>query len=233
MVLSRPMELQKRGSDRLISKSPMSGEFADRLGAFTLVPLVTRGEIDPGDVVEIEAFITGYGRIDAAKVTCYPSPQSVDVSQSTLDFGLKKHGDKFVWGQGPERLPQTVSQLCFVVEFRKKVGLIRRSSLTQPRRDRHEESPRNRKPMVKSPLRFILRTPKTVSAGVHSLEIVLTYFNGETSCARAATAQFSVRSFFQRHEAAVWGIGLTATLFTIAGVVLQFRDLIIDLGWWR
>lgn len=56
--------------------NPQRTVFADKPGAYRLVITTPTPEIDPGEDIILEIYITGYGLIRGAKVLFYPPPES-------------------------------------------------------------------------------------------------------------------------------------------------------------
>ena len=57
-----------------VGAAPRQGEFADKPGCYELVVRVRETNLNPGEKLDGEVFITGYGVIETAKIVVFPSP---------------------------------------------------------------------------------------------------------------------------------------------------------------
>jgi hypothetical protein len=74
--------------------APQNARNSDKPGAYELAIRIKNAEIEPGDAIELELYVTGYGYIDGAKVAFYPPPYFIDTKWSSwkYDFGyLSEH----------------------------------------------------------------------------------------------------------------------------------------------
>jgi len=58
------------------------------------------------------------------------------------------------------------------------------------------------------PVRVELTTRKKVPAGDHELAFTLTYFNGKEWQIASTSALLHIPSWYKRHEAQLWGVGI-------------------------
>lgn len=71
-------------------------------------------------------------------------------------------------------------------------------------------------------MEYNLTISKEAKPGPHSIQFVLTYFDGQTWKTASKNADFTIRNVYQRHEGPIWWIGGIAAGLTIlaSGVTL-------------
>jgi hypothetical protein len=74
--LQEPAQYSGLDSSAADLPNPQESAFADRPGAYRLVITTPTSEIDPGEDIVLEIYITGYGTIRGPKVLFYPPPGS-------------------------------------------------------------------------------------------------------------------------------------------------------------
>ena len=221
-------------SDDIDKNRPRAGEFADKPGTYKLVARSNRQLLDPGEDLWIEVFITGYGNIQAAKLVSSPDKESISGKESKVWFNLretegkphfggteKEFGEDGVTidlGSGGLKLPKWDRSTLFVDVSKGPTPLI----LTE-RILRHTNNPSN------APVTINLKLSKNARPGQHSLNLVLTYYNGECWCSSETTFHFVVRNFYQRHEIRLWKLGFFATL---TGLSIGFFSILMTYGVW-
>lgn len=65
-------------------KTPLEGKNADKPGSYKQVFRVYTPIIDPGDVLKLELFISGYGITESPKLVSYPSNDIFESSSSKV-----------------------------------------------------------------------------------------------------------------------------------------------------
>lgn len=94
----------KTSSGPLNLEKPRNGKFAEAPGAFSLATRLNQERFDPGDIMQIEVFIVGYGNITGAKVSVFLSPDIFVAGTSYCLSGLKmspveEAGTRYQWGK--------------------------------------------------------------------------------------------------------------------------------------
>lgn len=74
-----PAESVMTGASRL------TREFGSEAGAYELVIRVAQPIVDPGDKLQVEVYISGYGVIHGARMVSYPSPSVFSLSDSHVN----------------------------------------------------------------------------------------------------------------------------------------------------
>ncbi len=208
--------------------APQNREFADKCGAYTLVSRMSRAIVDPGDALAVELFITGYGAIRGAKLLVYPSPGIYDTSKSSLTAGCKVVGNRTVFGGQSWPMapgcsfwidlgttgvanPRWKGPTLFF-DVRPDTHLIMTEMAfpwTPPEGDYH------------GPITLSLKLNDRAAPGAYDIRFVLTYYNGESWVTSAETAQFSVRTWYQRWETWCQTAAVAAALIALLALIAQ------------
>jgi hypothetical protein len=69
---------------------PQKGKDAEEFGAYNLSIRALNAEVNPGDEIKLEVFITGYGTIRGAKFVFIPPVSFIDLEKSRLIYGVKQ-----------------------------------------------------------------------------------------------------------------------------------------------
>jgi hypothetical protein len=80
---------------------PLEGDHADQPGSYGLAIRIHNSVIDPGEIVEVELFISGYGQITTSKLVCCASPNLIETNskESYVLTGLgEERKDQPTWG---------------------------------------------------------------------------------------------------------------------------------------
>jgi hypothetical protein len=72
-----------------LGSKPREGWGAESPGSYAPALRLVRSRLDPGDDVEGDVFITGYGQIETAKLVFYPSSGIFDQKSSSVRFGYE------------------------------------------------------------------------------------------------------------------------------------------------
>lgn len=196
-------------------REAFNGEYADEDGNYELIVSIDNAVVDPGDKIKIKIFITGYGKIDRAKLIFYPSKSVFEYEKSTVTTDLKEGppGDLPVWGGVTRTLPPE----GFAVSF---TGGFTYGSVTKPTMffDLNPEQGSNvlntellQKNLV-APVEFDLSIAKKNTPGTHFLHFGFSYFNGSEWRTSTVTVQFTVRNIFERNSGWIATIGLCAAI---------------------
>ncbi|MCK6479128.1 MAG: hypothetical protein L6R43_02940 [Planctomycetes bacterium] len=171
----------------------------------------------------MEVFVSGYGMIDGPKLVFYPSPEFVEFGKSTVTSGIVVEGTTAYFGGDPRHPDENGFTLVLVAATPADASGERLSMFS----DRPGVAP-SPVPQVLAetvqrnpPVLVNLATRKSVRPGTHWMHFVLTYFNGEVWVSTTTTAEFTVRTFIQRHEPWAWALGITATVCSLLGFLLQ------------
>lgn len=206
---------------------PLAQEFGSKPGAYDLAIRVSQPIVDPGDKLQVEVYISGYGVVQAAKVAFYPSPQvfDLDPNRSMMTTGIKRYDDgRMGWGGTPVKFDPTGGVLTlsggFVSENNPSWQRPTWFCDANERQVNHYQIATEVKhPQGTSPVCLDLTVHNDATPGPHSIHFVLTYFDGQTWKTASKNADFTIRNFYQRHEIPVWILGGLAAIVTIGAPV--------------
>lgn len=190
---------------------PQMGEDADKAGAYAAVVRLGRSSVNPGELLEGDLFVTGYGQIDKAKLAFYPAADLVDTGGSTIRFGLEKLANTYSWG-GQEASFEEHGLVISLTGGLRFPGAEHPNLFFDMRADRLPQIVTETS-QVRPPVTFRLKLRKDATPGQHTLHFILTYFDGFEWQSAPSQVSFTVRNILQRHE------GLAALLATLAAVV--------------
>ena len=88
--------------------TPRTGPHALCPGEYRLAYRAVQAEINPGDMLQIEIYVTGYGEISGAKLAFYPPTYFIKPGNSRLRHGMERGDAKRV---GADEEPETVFKL--------------------------------------------------------------------------------------------------------------------------
>jgi len=197
------------------TKQRLSKKFASEPGSYDLAIRISEPILNPGDRLQVEVYISGYGIIEAPKVACYPSPEVFDFDRSTVTHSAKKFDDGLS-GFGAETVK--LDPIGFVGTLSGGFGDSPNDAswfIDAEPGDSYLISTEVRHPQGTSPLYLDFTIKRDARPGPQSIQFVFTYFNGQTWNTSSKRANFTVRNFYQRHETFVWLLGGFAAIVTI------------------
>ena len=203
---------------REFKDKPRTGKFAEKNGAYEQVLKLSTPIIDSGDTVTIEQFFTGYGEISAHKITFFPSDKIFN-SESYISYGFTE-----VEGEGEEDIVKFVFGLnksmfdgigvTFELGGLKSEGWDDETIFF----DESDNSTRQiatEVQHVEAPVKYVLKTKKTIKPGKYSLEFNFIYYNGESWKSSQRVIHFHVRNFLEKYSVLIGTIAITASLSAI------------------
>ncbi len=183
-----------------------NAEFAENPGEYRLAVRPSETEIAPGKDVNLEIYITGYGKIHSAKVIFYPPqsfvlgliPTQANIGRIHVETGARARY-WFAFFEGDDAFADVRHQPLNIIA---------------------SEIGRGYNP----PLRLPLRTRRTIPTGIHSLQFFLTYFNGSEWKTDSQSVSIAVPNWFRRHEGFTWVAGVSAVVITLLSLALDIAD---------
>jgi len=182
---------------------------------FTLIPKIT--EVDPGDQIEIEMFLSGYGKITRNKLRIFYSPDLVDkenpgVIVSSIASARDKTG----------RFLQPVSGEKYLTSH----DLTRDGVYIIMEEGNFADHPQIKNipilgyPPIMSeykwgshpPLLLKLNTSEKTPSGDYEIFVIFTYSDGTDVCAEKTSISIHVRSSIERHQ---WKMAITAIIIAV------------------
>ena len=201
------------------------GENGTKTGKYELVPRIYDANIDPGDTVVIDLYITGYGRIDNSKLAFYPPIAILSDSGSAVTYGFAYQNEQVEWGGHTDAVSERGITLP-----------------TQGTRDDRwpgytsffdvdeDDTPRiatetSQGKNGSSPYTLKLQLSAKAKPGNYTTTLVFTYFNGETWQTSSVESKFTVRNVFQRNERVISILGVLAAIGSIPPIFRVALDV--------
>lgn len=212
------------------------GNYALEPGSYALAIRASNPIINPGDAVELEVYITGYGRITGPKVSSTLPPNFVDTKRSSVSHSFKRPPDgeatslatvEFGGREDPISSVGFVSQLAgvsgYIAEDGTDVDWGEHTLFWDANYPGEGRTPTIASEMHrgKAPLEVNLQTTKQIPPGNHSFQFHLTYFNGEQWQTTSQSVTLVVRNWFQRNQALTWSLGALGILFTVLSLSMN------------
>jgi hypothetical protein len=202
-------------------KSPRKNKYADKLGSYGIIARTSSDVIDPGEILFIEIYVSGYGIIDSAKLVFYPSPGIIDSDDkdSYVIIDMHKKNEMWVWGARRCRLHEEGNAIGFT-------GGLYSPEWAAPSVffDLNETQISTEKRMGGvAPVHINLKTKCKAKAGNHSINFVFTYFNGSHWSTCSSTVQFKIRNFFERNDKVFLILGAIAAL---SAIIISLKTII-------
>lgn len=202
-----------------LERAPQNGEFADKPGNYEVIYTLRNQIIDPGDVVDVEIYITGYGVIESAKLVYIPSVDLFDPVESEIRTGLEMKDSKITYGGQIRKIDKIGMFLSF---YGLKYPKWKKSSYFFDLNDAPAPMISTEYRASEAPIHLILKTDRHTKPGNYSLNLGFTYFNGTEWKGSTSLVTFSVSNVLQRKEGLIVWIGVIAA---IVSIVASFVDI--------
>ncbi len=201
-----------------MARDTREAPFAECPGSYEPAIRIRNPVINPGETLEVEVFITGYGRIGPSKLAFYPSPGIFNDRDSFTCFGIKRDGDLLTWGARQE----PVGEAGCVIGLHGGVQVPEwdMPSFFVDLSDQIPPQILTETSQVNAPISFSLSTLPDAAPGTYRVQFYLTYYNGNYWSVAKQDVSSGVRSLLQRYEVTVAVIAFIAAAATIlSGVV--------------
>lgn len=184
------------------SESQLGQQFGSKPGSYDLLIRVSNPILNPGDKVQFEVYLSGYGIIQAAAVFIAPSWSIFSREDSRVAIS--------------DLPPDPWDRLGVVVS-------LNPASFSDAKGSYQISTECNSPPpSYKPPISMDMAILPDAPPGTHSVHFILKYYNGETWNTKSTSVNFTVRNFYQRHETFVWSIGGVAAFLSIISIVYPF-----------
>lgn len=209
-------------------KNPMNAEHSEKFGEYCQLFRIVTPVIDPGDILEVEQFFSGYGKIGNAKVNFYTSDDIFKPEKSIIYHSLgkaKDGGHKF--GTAHSKFNHT--GICFDLSkgFRQQ-GWKESTYFFDVGNTPVPQVSTEMKIGGYPPMMYKLYTQKKIRPGTYTLEFNFTYFNGDRWHCDKKSIEFKVRNFLERHSTKIGVLALVASIVVIlsSGVIPFINSMI-------
>lgn len=199
--------------------NPRSQPNADKPGAYQLATQVGTLTFKPGETLQFDQYITGYGEVSGAKIQAYFSPEVFDKEHCTVRHGLvteRRDGGHSPIGWGSQIDILDTKGFCSFLQGFKFYQGDTTCFFDLPGMDSNRVF--TEVAGEHAPFEFSLKIAKTAAPGMHHVDFYLTYFNGETWTVTKERMEFKIYNQFERHN------GLLSLLAAIALVVTIGHD---------
>lgn len=228
---------------------PQTAKDWDKPGEYSLAVRVLKSEVNPGEEVVLEVYVTGYGEIRGPKFMFSPPPSLIDVAQSKVIHGVKSpaEGTKVtpynaIFGSDKDEMSDTgfAYRLGGLVGEGWEEGTIfwdhpypsdgDTQSKTTPKIASEKKLPEEDPENAHAPIEIHLKTNKRrlfqgrnkgTPPGAHSLQFYLTYCNGNQWKTDRQSVNIVVPNWFKRHEIVTWSAATLGVLFALGSLSLN------------
>jgi len=194
-------------------EKPLAGKFAEKEGHYELLVRNINPVIDPGEWLEIEGYITGYGIIQNSKLAIFVSSEIFEKESSIIHVDLTKKENGIIFGGNP--MPFEFGK---VIDYSGGLKLKNWAQRTMF----FDLSKKGETPIIstetkqgQAPIFLRLKTKGKSKSGMYTMHFAFTYFNGIGWKGSRQDIKFTVRNVLQRNENFAWWIAIIATLIAI------------------
>ena len=201
----------------------------EKPGKYELVLRMDKNEIEAGDSVTMELYITGYGHFGLGKLFFLPTMNWYDLEHSTLITGMQvdqiKH--QFFWGHDTASLNAQGFLLTLGgVEYPDTsiTIFIDAESIKQDLSISTEYKIKKLPPFL-----FKFATLSDLEPGNYTVNFVFTYFNGQDWQNSQQTGTIKIKNVFERNVRWTWFFGILALISIIEPVIRWGKSLLTAL----
>jgi hypothetical protein len=187
-----------------LGSTPRAGQYGDKPGSYRLAVRTVTPEVDPGERMIMKVMICGYGEIAGTKLAVYPSPDSYVPEESSILHGLRRDGTVLKYG----RETQQFDPVGAVLVLRGlQAADAQGNACHHPTSffDRHPNSSDTEVDVLateteldKAPVEIVLKIRSNIRTGLHGLQFVLTYYDGERWQTDKQIVSVQVNNFIQQ-----------------------------------
>lgn len=196
-----------------------AGKFAEKPGHYEPAIVLFESQVNPGEFVRGEIFITGYGEIGTSKLQFYPSPNVFDDAASIVEYGHTLKDDFLTFGGNQHGFDATGIQVSFdggvTLGWKEPTMFFDLAYSALPQLSTETKQ-------GKAPVSFELKTRNKVRPGGYQIHFIFTYYNGSEWRATTQVVSFVVRNILQRHELGIAVVALIAAVAAILPPAVSF-----------
>lgn len=195
-----------------LGPNALNFENSQKPGSYKLASIISDGTLNPGELVVIKQYITGYGEISGIKIISYISSELFDEKLSHLESGLEKNkegSDLIHWGG--EKINFFNSGITVVP------ASISFGKWTSPIFDTEDgqTSILTEKGLPEAPFTYKLKLKENATPGQHYIVFYMTYFNGSEWVCLEEKVALKVNNKFEQYSSTLSVLAATALLVTI------------------
>jgi len=222
-----------------LNNPPRKAQNADKPGNYELAIKVLNPIVNPGDIINLEIFFTGYGDIDGVKMAFFPPTNFVEECENSIvKTGLKGEKEinnriKLLFGHQSE----SIEEWGFIVKiygaisekWKNSTMFIDRDLFDMTKEQDPVKSLITEVPLNQAPFVVSIKTKKKVRPGIHTLRFFLTYFNGMEWKTSNDSVDIEIPTFYKRHEFMFWVIGAILALMSLSPLILNFLKMVFKI----
>lgn len=199
----------------MTSENTRRGENGNKTGKYELIARIYDANIDPGDLVVVDIYITGYGRIANSKLALYPPISILADSGSAVSYGLEYRQERVRWGGHTAAVSERGIVLPTLGTSEEPWPGYTHFYEVGEDPTPHIATESSRGDNGTAPYTLHLQLSPRAKPGRYSTTLVFTYFNGETWQTSRAEPKFAVRNVFERNERTISILGVLAAIGSI------------------
>lgn len=190
----------------------------DKPGSYQIATRAGKTTINPGDTLEFEQYITGYGQIRTAKIQAYISTDSIDLKASYILNSLAveeiDNRIEISWGSQKDMLSDT-GFTCLMAGYQ-EFGDDESTMVFDHNQKTKDPTLLCEKKVKHAPFEYHLKTKSNLSPGEHYMDFYLTYYNGEKWVTSKERVTFKIRNIFERFAKSISALAVIAS---VSGIV--------------
>ncbi|QLG46825.1 hypothetical protein [Costertonia aggregata] len=221
--------------DKDYSKIPypeiiQNGKNSNKPGIYSQILNANNTTISPGDVIIINHYITGYGRIDpeTSKVLAIASASIFDEDSSEVKSTFGNNSNPFSNNGTTGVLISTL-----VDEQDNEHTLFNDAEFLNPEKKApsivFEQNSISNNKEIQPPYKWILKAKNELTPGDYYLTFILTYFNGENWKNDKVELPIKVMTWYERKESIVQVFAWVIVVITIISFLFSIPDFISNI----
>jgi len=200
--------------NQYLGPKPRNFRNSDAPGDYRLATVISKTSLNPGELVNIKQYITGYGQIDGIKLVSYISSAIFDESASYMTSGFGRNKDNpsiSTWGK--TKLGYSNSGLTLIP------GGIKAPTWELPTfihdMENNSNSILTERALPIAPFTYNLKLKPNAPPGLHYLSFYLTYFNGANWACLESRVEIKINNKFEQYSTPLSILAALALIVTI------------------
>lgn len=193
---------------------PLNFENWQKPGAYKLASAINESTLNPGDLLVIKQYITGYGAISGIKIVSYISSELFLEGQSKLESGFKKNPtDKNLLHWGGDTIDFLNCGLTVFPASMFKEGWLKSSEIFDI--EQNSNAILTERALPEAPFTYKLKIKKNARAGQHYMAFYMTYYNGSEWKCLEEKVPFKINNKFEQYSTSLSIVAAIALIVTI------------------